>query len=64
MNTDKVECIKCQHFAVTWNPQFPRCCKLYGFSSRELPSKEVYGATGEDCAGFFIKNTNRLNGGG
>ena len=55
MTTGKVDCLQCKHFIVTWNPKFPRGCKLYGFKSVVFPSTEVFKATGEDCIGFAKK---------
>lgn len=51
----KVDCMRCKHFAVTWNPRFPRACKLYGFQGRELPSVTVLSSTGSLCVGYEEK---------
>jgi len=55
MTSDRIDCIQCEHFIVTWNPRFPRACRLYGFKSMQLPSVEVMKATGEECIGFVKK---------
>ena len=55
MDTEKIDCMKCEYFTVTWNPKFPRGCKLYGFKTVAYPSVEVLKATGEECAGYTIK---------
>ena len=55
MTASRIDCLKCEHFVVTWNPQFPRACKLYGFKTMSLPSAEVLKASGEDCKGFVQK---------
>ena len=55
MNSEKIDCMKCEYFVVTWNPEFPRGCKLYGFRTMSIPSIEVFKASGEECAGFTAK---------
>lgn len=49
------DCLKCLHFRVTWEPQFPRSCEVFGIKSRRLPSLEVFGATGRHCPAFELK---------
>ena len=51
----RVDCLKCKHFAVTWQPRYPKSCKLYGFKSATLPSIAVYNSTGSECLGFERK---------
>ncbi|MDR1178838.1 MAG: hypothetical protein LBK64_08415 [Spirochaetaceae bacterium] len=46
------DCLKCLHFHVTWDAAFPRGCTLFGVKSRNLPSIEVYKATGRHCPSF------------
>jgi hypothetical protein len=46
------DCIKCMYFKVTWEPAYPRSCKLFGIKSRNLPSIEVFRATGRHCPSF------------
>ena len=55
MSPGKINCMKCEHFVITWNPQFPRACRLYGFKTMSLPSAEVLKASGEECKGFAQK---------
>ena len=62
MTPEKANCFKCAFFTVTWNPTFPRACKLYGFQSASLPSVEVLKASGEECAGFEKKEKGNNNG--
>ena len=54
---EKVDCFQCVHFAVTWEPRFPRCCKLFGFKTVQMPSAAVLDSSGEPCAAFRRKNT-------
>jgi hypothetical protein len=49
------DCIKCVHFKVTWEPAFPRSCVLFGIKCRNLPSTEVFRATGQHCPAFQQK---------
>jgi hypothetical protein len=47
-------CLRCRHFHVSWDPQFPRACRVFEIKSRELPSLEVYRATGTHCPSFEL----------
>jgi len=48
-------CLKCLHFKITWEPAFPRSCLVFGIKSRNLPSLEVFAATGTHCPSFELK---------
>ncbi|MDR2599797.1 MAG: uracil-DNA glycosylase [Oscillospiraceae bacterium] len=59
MNNDsneKVNCFQCVHYTVTWEPKFPRSCKLFGFKSAQMPSLAVLKSSGAPCEGFERKN--------
>lgn len=47
-----IDCTRCRQFLVTWRPETPRGCRLYGFEGLRLPSLVVLEATGEPCLGF------------
>jgi hypothetical protein len=49
------DCIKCVHFKITWEQAFPRSCVLFGIKCRNLPSIEVFRATGQHCPAFQQK---------
>ncbi|MDR1429805.1 MAG: hypothetical protein LBI85_05900 [Spirochaetaceae bacterium] len=49
------DCLKCLHFYVTWDAAFPRGCAVFGVKSRNLPSVEVYKATGRHCPSFAAR---------
>ncbi|WP_286923260.1 MULTISPECIES: uracil-DNA glycosylase [Lysinibacillus] len=51
----KVNCFKCQHFKVTWDPQTPRACSAYGFKTKQIPSVVVKQSSGMDCLKFVPK---------
>lgn len=57
MDTNTVNCIKCKHYQVTWDPKFPRGCKLFGFKGVTMPSILVQQATGVPCKNFEFKTT-------
>lgn len=62
MDTDpnnKIDCMKCIHFAVTWEPNSPKSCKLYGFKSARMPSLVVLQASGVPCMGFERKEVRK-----
>ena len=46
------DCLKCEHFAVSWDPKYPRSCKLFGVKTPMLPSHAVYRSTGRHCPAF------------
>ncbi|MBN2511287.1 MAG: hypothetical protein JXB03_13485 [Spirochaetales bacterium] len=48
-------CLACVHFKVTWDPDFPRGCSLFGVKSKQLPSASVYASTGRHCPSFRRK---------
>ena len=54
--SEKVNCFKCKHFAVSWDPRFPRTCKLYGFKTARIPSVAVFESSGYDCEGYEKKD--------
>nr|WP_097157187.1 uracil-DNA glycosylase [Bacillus oleivorans] len=49
--------MQCQHFYVTWDTRFPRGCRVYGFKTRQLPSVEVFRASGMKCLKFEKKGS-------
>ena len=55
MSADKIDCLKCKYFALTWEPKFPRMCKFYGFKTSGIPSVTVYKSSGEICTSFVKK---------
>ncbi|MDR2435606.1 MAG: hypothetical protein LBD47_13725 [Treponema sp.] len=48
-------CLKCAHFKVTWDPDFPRSCEIFSIKCRNLPSHEVFLAAGGNCPSFRLK---------
>ena len=54
-NNAHVNCTKCIHFYVTWDPKFPRGCRVYGFKTVKMPSNTVMEATGMPCTAFSPK---------
>jgi hypothetical protein len=50
MRPGRIDCHRCRHYFVTWNPAFPHGCRGMGFKSRSLPNDAVRQATaGNDC---------------
>ncbi|MDR2184351.1 MAG: hypothetical protein LBO80_01585 [Treponema sp.] len=49
------DCLKCAYFKVTWDPAFPRSCRIFGIKSKNLPSVEALRATGRHCPSFVLK---------
>lgn len=50
--SEKPKCLQCIHYQNSWDPNNPRGCKLYGFSSKFIPSSVVKKETGSECQGF------------
>lgn len=51
----QANCFQCKHFYVTWDPKFPKGCKIYGFKTSRMPIAVVRESTGADCVGFEAK---------
>jgi hypothetical protein len=49
------DCLKCLYFRVTWDPRLPRACDVFGIRCRQMPSAEVFAATGHQCPAFSLK---------
>jgi len=49
---DRPECLQCQHYYVTWDPNFPYGCRAFGFKSKVAPYLEVYSASQKRCLKF------------
>jgi hypothetical protein len=43
---------QCNYYWVTWDPRYPRGCKLFGFRGTAMPSIMVYKATGAKCQNY------------
>ncbi|SIN87334.1 hypothetical protein SAMN05443662_0803 [Sulfurivirga caldicuralii] len=65
MNKNKqIDCFRCRHFYVTWDPSAPRGCRAFGFKTKLLPSIVVQQSSGEPCQLFEPKqDTNATNTG-
>jgi hypothetical protein len=60
-NANIINCYECVHFYVTWEPKFPRACKIFGFKTSSLPSVSVYETTGEVCLAYEKKDASADN---
>lgn len=56
MSQKTINCLKCKHFYVTWDPKNPRGCRLYGFKTKLMPSLLVFQSTGAPCPSFVDKS--------
>jgi hypothetical protein len=52
---EKVNCMACQYYYVTWDPRFPKGCRAFQFKSTNLPSVDVFRSSGERCMKFISK---------
>ena len=48
-------CLKCVFFKITWDSTFPRSCEIFSIKCSNLPSYEVFRATGANCPSFRLK---------
>ncbi|WP_443661950.1 uracil-DNA glycosylase [Clostridium sp.] len=55
MVINKTNCCKCIYYYITWDPTYPKGCKLYGFKSANSPSILVKKSSGIACAKFTPK---------
>lgn len=55
MINEKINCLKCKYYYITWDPAFPKGCKFYGFKSLNLPSIMVKQSSGMCCCQFTLK---------
>jgi len=49
-------CFACRHFFITYDPQFPYGCRVVGFKSRSMPSREMAVNSGIECQFFTQKS--------
>nr|CRH04696.1 conserved protein of unknown function [Candidatus Magnetococcus massalia] len=54
-STERINCMKCKYFKITWDPNHPRACTAMGFKGKEMPSVEVERASGHPCLRFAPK---------
>lgn len=57
MKEERMNCIRCKNYYVTWDARFPRGCKLFAFKGSVLPSVLVQQATGKPCSNFEVKKS-------
>ena len=55
----RINCRRCQHYFVTWEPTKPHGCRAYGFKSPQIPSLVVFQSSGSDCAMFEQKTLSK-----
>jgi hypothetical protein len=55
MDFERISCMKCKHYQVTFDTANPRGCKLYGFKSAVMPYVLVKQSSGHDCTSFEDK---------
>jgi len=51
-----IDCRKCVHYHVTWEPARPHGCRAMGFKSQHLPSLVVIRNSGTVCLYFRQKH--------
>ena len=56
MDRNNINCHQCKYFYITWDKNFPKGCKFFGFKTDNLPSISVLESSGEPCHGFAQKH--------
>jgi hypothetical protein len=51
----RINCYQCVHHFITYQPQHPYGCKVYGFKSKQMPSLAVFESSGKPCQSFEQK---------
>ncbi|OGV49545.1 MAG: hypothetical protein A2X49_08225 [Lentisphaerae bacterium GWF2_52_8] len=59
----RINCLRCEHYIVTWDPKFPRACRVFSFKGKEFPSETVWKVTGKACPAFKQKSGHHNSGG-
>jgi len=59
MEFQRIPCMKCKHYMVTFDPNAPRGCKLFNFKGATMPYVMVKQATGKDCEHFEERQSHR-----
>jgi len=55
-------CLDCKYFEITYDPYFPRACKIFGIqTAKTLPSLNVFEATGLHCPRFKLNKKVKKN---
>ncbi|CAH0345021.1 hypothetical protein BCI9360_01297 [Bacillus sp. CECT 9360] len=52
---EKINCMSCKHYYITWDPQFPKGCKAFQFKTSMIPSQEVFRSSGQPCMKYEKK---------
>ncbi|WP_081646885.1 uracil-DNA glycosylase [Limisalsivibrio acetivorans] len=52
---ERINCYRCVHYFVTWEPEMPHGCDRLGFKSKAMPSVEVFKSSGIRCLHFEEK---------
>lgn len=52
---EKIECLLCLHYYVTWDKRLPHGCRVMKFKSKEVPSAVVRKSSGKGCLLFSLK---------
>lgn len=55
MADEKINCLKCKYYYISWDARMPYACRLFGFKGRQIPSISVLQSSGSPCQGFESK---------
>ena len=56
-----IDCRKCKYFKVTWERNSPYACTVFGFKTKNMPSRDVFLSSGKECLKFEAKPKKNTN---
>jgi hypothetical protein len=54
-HTVAIDCTKCQHYYITWDPDRPYGCRHFAFKSPHTPALAVIESSQDRCLAFQAK---------
>ncbi len=52
---NRINCLNCRHYYITWDRNFPRGCRALEFKTRFSPAVVVYRSSGMKCLYYSPK---------
>jgi hypothetical protein len=55
LNKNKIRCLDCEHYFITWDSSYPYGCRKVGFKSKYVPRTAVFEMSDMNCLAFSRK---------
>ncbi len=52
---EEINCKRCIHYFITWDPTRPNGCKIFSFKSQKMPSRILKECGEKKCGSFMAK---------